>query len=180
MNDTALTTLLGPGAPSGRWALDPDRSHLGFRSTSGWGLIKVKGQFSAASGQLTVADDGSTSGEVVIDAASVATGIKKRDKHLRSKDILAVEAHPTIVYTVNDVVPGKGSEARVSGTLEVAGKTQPLDLDVRVSERDDAGVTIATETEIDRSLWGVDFKKLGMTRMTTPIELVARFQRPAV
>ena len=180
MSDTTLTALLGPGTASGTWALDPERSTLAFRSTSGWGLIKVKGRFTAASGQhLTVAEDGSATGDVVIEAASVTTGIRMRDKHLRSRGIFAAEHHPAITYTVTAVLPRTAGEARVSGTLEVAGTAQPLDLDVKVKESDDAGVTVALQrrrlTGPDR---GVDFKKMGMTKMTTPIELTARFVRP--
>ena len=140
MSDTTLTALLGPGTASGTWALDPERSTLAFRSTSGWGLIKVKGRFTAASGHLTVAEDGSATGDVVIEAASVTTGIRMRDKHLRSRGIFAAEHHPAITYTVTAVLPRTAGEARVSGTLEVAGTAQPLDLDVKVS--DDAGVTV--------------------------------------
>lgn len=179
MNDTSLTTLLGPGATVGTWTLDPERTTLRFRSTSGWGLIKVKGRFTAASGQLTVAQDGDAHGQVEVEAASVSTGLKMRDKHLRSEDIFGAEAHPTITYAVTGVYPVQAGEARVSGTLDVSGTTQALDLDVRVTETDDAGVTVTAETEIDRSRWGIDYKKLGMTKMATPLELTARFQRPA-
>lgn len=179
MSDTSLPILLGTGASTGAWVLEPERTTLAFRSTSGWGLIKVKGRFTAASGEVAVSDDGAVSGRVAIDASSVSTGLKMRDKHLRSADILSAEEHPALTYTILSVSPTGNGQARVSGTLEVAGQAEPLDLDVTVTEADDAGVTVAAETEIDRSRWGVDYKRMGMTKMSTPLALTARFRRPA-
>lgn len=80
---TTLQTVLT--ANTGHWTLAPDRSTVRFRTRTMWGLVPVNGTFTEVSGSGAVADN-SVTGRVVISAASVRTGIGKRDEHLRSAD----------------------------------------------------------------------------------------------
>ncbi len=169
------------GAPdlSGTWTLDPAGSSVRFRSTSLWGLIPVKGEFRTVRGQGAVGGDGSVTGELVIDVESVATGKTKRDTHLRSADFFDGDNHPTITFTASGPARVEGDRATVSGTLTVAGESRPLEVPVELREVDGSGVTLAAAVDIDRAAWGVTWKKMGMTRMSTPVEVVARFIRAA-
>jgi polyisoprenoid-binding protein YceI len=172
------TDHLTSGTWAGNWILDPSRSSLNFVSSGLWGLVKVKGQFSTVRGEGSVAQDGSATGKLEIDASSVDTGKEKRDKHLRSDDFFGTSTHPEITYTVTGITPAGSGRVRVTGELTIADHTHPLELEATLEEADPTGATVSTETELDRSTWGIDFKKMGMTRMATRVEGRFRFTRP--
>ncbi len=165
----------GSSVGGGHWVLDGERSSVTFRSTSLWGLIRVKGRFTAARGEAQAALDGAASGQLVVDAASVETGNKKRDTHLRSADFFDVAAHPEVTYEVSQATLTGTDSVRLVGVLSVAGQRRPLELDATLSERDDTGLTIVAATTVDRSQFGLSWKKMGMTKMATPVAITARF-----
>lgn len=167
-----------PAQYAGEWALDTSRSSVSFRSSSLWGLLKVKGTFAGLRGDATVDPTGSIRGRLVIDAATVDTGNQKRDTHLRSDDFFAVTRYPEIVFELNDVALGP-DQHRLNGTLHVIGNRQPLDLTARVTDQDAAGLTLHVTTTLDRSRWGVTFRKNGMVNMDTALDITARFNRVA-
>ncbi len=164
----------------GTWTLDADRSSASFRSTSLWGLVKVKGRFTGISGSGSVGTDGSSGGELVIDASSVTTGNDKRDTHLRSDDLLQTSSHPQITYRASAATALGPDRATLSGTLTIAGTSQPLEIEAKVGDIDDGDVTISASFAVDRSAWGIGWRKMGMTKMSTPVEVVARFTPSAV
>ena len=57
-----------------------------------WGAMTVKGQFAEVRGEGRVTEAGAVSGRIDIIAASLHTGIGKRDEHLRSADFFDVES----------------------------------------------------------------------------------------
>jgi polyisoprenoid-binding protein YceI len=170
---------LTSGTWAGDWVVDPSRSSLRFRSTSLWGLIKVKGQFSSLRGAGSLGQDGTATGRLEIDASSIDTGNKKRDTHLRSDDFFHTSTHPEITYTVSGITPDGPSRVRVTGELSIVDHSHPLELTATLEEADPTGATVATEAELDRSTWGIDFKKMGMTKMATRVEGQLRFTRPS-
>jgi polyisoprenoid-binding protein YceI len=174
---TDPSTYLSDSTWTGNWALDPSRSSLHFESTSLWGLVKVRGGFTGLRGHGTVSPDGTVVGQLEVDAASVDTQKEKRDTHLRSGDFFEAEHHPTITYTVSSVTPTGPGRARVAGQLTIRKHVEPLELDAALEEADPAGVTLDASTTVDRSAWGIDFRKLGMTKMATNLEARLRFVR---
>jgi polyisoprenoid-binding protein YceI len=83
MTEVTPTSLAGM---VGTWQLDPKATIIEFHTTAMWGLAKVAGTIRAVQGSGAVGDDGAVSGELVLDAASIDTKIKRRDKHLRGRD----------------------------------------------------------------------------------------------
>ncbi|MEI7717580.1 MAG: YceI family protein, partial [Mycobacterium sp.] len=81
-----LPRALTDPASTGSWTLVPDRSSIKFSSKTLWGLVPVNGRFPDVTGEGTVGADGAVSGRLQIRAASVKTGIGKRDEHLCSPD----------------------------------------------------------------------------------------------
>src|ERR1700693_1442394 len=96
---TSNSVLPAPVTTAGTWHLDPNRTTIEFHTKAVWGLAKVKGTFSAVSGSGVVGDRGTISGELVVDANSIDTRNKRRDKHLRSADFFDVSAYPTFSFT---------------------------------------------------------------------------------
>lgn len=68
--------------------------------------------------------------EVEIDTASIYTGVKQRDDHLKSADFLEVAKYPAITFKSTRVEPGGLDLALVHGDLTIRGVTRPVTLEV--------------------------------------------------
>jgi polyisoprenoid-binding protein YceI len=100
-----------------RWRLDPEGSTAEFRVPTLWGLATVRGRFHRLDGYADA--DGSM--ELVIDAASLDTGNRQRDRHLRSADFFDCERHPDVRFRSTDLSSLDAGRIRVAGDLEAAG-----------------------------------------------------------
>lgn len=65
--------------------------------------------------------------EVCIDAATVNTGNKKRDDHLRNEDFFHVEQYPEICFTSASIRKA-GSEYLTKGTLSMHGVKKTVEI----------------------------------------------------
>src|SRR4051794_17550482 len=92
--------VLSDPASVGVWKVDPARSTIGFKAKSMWGLAPVKGRFKEFSGDGQITDAQTVFGRIDIKVASLDTGIRKRDDHLRSADFFEVEKFPDISVVV--------------------------------------------------------------------------------
>ena len=151
-----------------RWRIDPTRSQVEFRTPSFWGLITVKGRFERYDGTLDLRRDPAI--ELTIEAVSLNTNNDMRDKHLRSSDFFDVANHPQVRF-VSDSARLDGERLTVSGRLDAAGKSMPLDLDATLRQVDG-------ELEVDASVSADQFE-LGMSHglfgmIRTPSELIVR------
>ncbi|MEV0670505.1 YceI family protein [Mycobacterium sp. NPDC050441] len=149
---------------AGNWTLVPDRSRVTFRNKTLWGLATVTGRFTEFTGEGR-ADDGVT-GRVVIKAASVRTGIGKRDAHLRSADFFDAEAHPDIAVQVTGLDPSDES-ARLTTVLTVRGVSRTIELPVDVQILDDGSLQLSGWCSVQRADFGVSGDLLGMVGPTT-------------
>ena len=145
----------------GTWTLDQSATTIEFHTKAMWGLAKVVGHFTAVEGSAVVGSDGSVSGTLVIDAASVNTGTAKRDEHLRTKDFFEVETYPTFVYAVSAVKPAADGTLAVSGTFTVHGQTRPLEFIAKAALTEPDRATVTAAADIDRTQWGLTWTKMG-------------------
>ena len=143
----------------GSWSLDPSHTSIVFHTKAVW-VVNVRGVFKAIEGSGTVGADGSVSGSIVLDAASVDTNKKKRDDHLRTADFFEVDAHPTITFSVTEAHPKGAGKVELAGTLTIRGTTRPVTLLADVSSTD-GSATVSAELDIDRSEWGLTWAKMG-------------------
>ena len=151
MSNLADETLVG------RWELDPARSNVEFRVGHFWGLITVKGHFDEYDGRLNLAADPAI--ELTIDAASLQTGHRKRDQHLRSPDFFDAENQPQVRFVSDSVVPQDGA-LKVRGSLFARGGSIPLELDAEVRRvGEELGIKAATSAP-HREL-GMTWNRLG-------------------
>jgi polyisoprenoid-binding protein YceI len=178
---TTLETLLSDPDLSGVWNIVPDRSAIIFEVGNMWGLLNVKGRFTEFSGEGQLTGKGAVFGRLDIRAASLSTGIGRRDKHLRSADFFDVERFPEISVVVTAVHPTKGPPngraADLRASFTIKGVTAPLPLPVAVTALDDGSVQISGETKVDRSQFNLGWNRLGMIDATATAAAQAVFVR---
>jgi polyisoprenoid-binding protein YceI len=167
---------LRDGTAAGSWTLDASRSQVLLKSKSMWGLVPVKGVFRQVSGAGTVSSAGEVTGTVTVAAASVDTGNKKRDDHLRSADFFDVANHPAITFTVDQVRPS-GAGVTVSGQLSVHDRTRPASFDAQVSRLDGDEVHLDGELLVNRADFGLTWNQMGMASLSNTITIHAVFTR---
>lgn len=114
------------------WNLDPDHTSATFEVRHMM-VTWVAGRFDKVSGTLRFAPDdvGASSVAVEIDAASISTGIDRRDADLRSDNYLDVARYPKITFRSTGVQRAGLDHCQVQGDLSVHGVTRPVLLDVR-------------------------------------------------
>src|SRR5262245_18249370 len=175
---TTLETLLNDPDMAGVWNLVADRSAVTFKIGNLWGLLPVKGRFTefSADGQLT--GKGAVFGRLDIKAASINTGIRRRDKHLRAAEFFDVEHFPEISVVVTAVHPTAGSAAELRANFTIKGITKSLPLPVTITELNDGSIQISGETQLDRSQFEVSWNKVpGMIAMAVTVGAEAIFAR---
>lgn len=145
---------------SGTYKLDAAATSVEFDTKALFGMVKVHGTFQALEGHGNIGTDGSVSGELVIDAASVDTGQAKRDAHLRTKDFFDVAKHPTFAYTASAVRVDPDNSLIISGTFTAAGQTRALEVRATATTAGDR-LTLSGNADLDRSAWGIKWKKMG-------------------
>jgi len=116
-----------------RYRLGPPHGEISFKATSR--LVDADGTFHRFAGEVRV-DPGALEQAVVslaIEAASVDTGIQRRDDHLRSEDFFHVARSPQITFTSRRVVPADG-KVLITGDLTLHGVrrevTVPVELEL--------------------------------------------------
>ena len=165
------------GGGPGTWALVPSASRAEFHVRHFWGAITVHGHFERVAGTGTVASDGSISGRLVIEAASLDTHNPQRDRHLRSADFFDVERHPEVTVTVHEARWLSAAELRCTATLEAGGHSEPLEFTAAVQNPSVTEVTLEAEVVIDRTRLGMTWSPLGMAARTARLRVAAHFVR---
>ncbi|MGW0117064.1 YceI family protein [Streptomyces sp. NPDC003327] len=132
LGDVLLQIAPQPQLPEpGEWQIDPHHSQIGFVARH-IGLARIHGRFNSFAGAIRVADRMEDSAmHVVIDAASIDTGVQMRDDHLRSADFLEVGAYPTIEFFSERFVHRGGSRWAVTGALTLHGVSRTVTLDTQ-------------------------------------------------
>ncbi len=126
------------------------------------GLSTARGTFDRTSGTIVLdATNGSGNIEIVIDTASVDTGLAKRDEHLRAPEFFNVGQYPTMTFFSNAVVFDGIRPVRADGRLTLLGRTLPVSLRITrfacgehpIHNKPVCGAD--AETRIRRSEWGM-------------------------
>jgi polyisoprenoid-binding protein YceI len=152
MSTKALQAVETPAVETTRWRIDPARSSIEFHTPTFWGLMTVHGSFGRYEGTLDLRRDPAV--ELTIEAGSVDTKNKVRDKHLRSADFFDVDNHPQVRF-VSDSAKLEGERLTVRGQLHAAGASVPLEIDARLGQ-------VGQDLEVE-ALVHTDHRKLGMS-----------------
>ena len=161
--------------PAGRWVLDPAASRLAFAIEQSWGLAAITGEFPAMTGELEITAQ-SVSGQLMIDAASVATGDRWQDAHLRSNDWLSVDRYPEISFTVAEARRVAQRRLTIGGVLRIIGHTTHIRLtaDMHVIESD---LMLSTTCTVDRRTIGLRWGVPAMTSNDLALSASVRLER---
>lgn len=152
-----------------RWELDPSASSAEFQVPHFWGLVTVKGHFERLDGRIEIDEGRQLRMMLTIDAASLHTGIGKRDKHLRAAAFFDTQNHPEVRFCSTSVSGTGDHRLRVEGELEVAGERVALQLEPSITQTDDQ-LDIEVTTTVDQRELGITWSPLGMTR--TPVTVI--------
>src|SRR6202048_3429214 len=139
-----------------KWAIDAYHSSITF--TIRHMMSKVRGQMKVKEGWIEVDDDKLSTAEVevVLDAASIDTGVEMRDNHLRSADgHFDVANYPTITFKSKRVEGKDPANFKVIGDLMIHGKTREVALDASFNgegkdPRGSRRVSFEAQTKLNR------------------------------
>jgi K(+)-stimulated pyrophosphate-energized sodium pump len=109
----------------GDWTLDGSHSYVNFSIRHL--LATSKGSFEKISGTASFDDNGVANIDITIDPASVNTGNKKRDDHLKGEDFFNVEKYPVITFKSNEIVKTENGYI-AKGKLTMLGVTKDVEL----------------------------------------------------
>jgi polyisoprenoid-binding protein YceI len=114
----------------GIYTIDPVHSAINVTARH-LGFATVRGRFTEFSGKIEVGTPVEQSRvTALIEAATIDTGNKMRDDHMRSADFMGVDVHPVIQYVGTSITPLGGEKWRVDGKLTLNGMTRPISLDL--------------------------------------------------
>ena len=153
---------LGPVALGDEtFKIDPAHSAIAFKVRHMLGT--AKGRFSKFNGTIVVDRDHpeQSSVTVTIAAASIDTGIAKRDEHLRG-ELFDVAKFPEITFKSRRVKQTGADSGRIVGDLTMHGVTREITLNVQMLSND-AGRWKVTIPPLRRSQFGLVFNKSAET-----------------
>jgi polyisoprenoid-binding protein YceI len=139
-----------------RFRIEPGASEITFQATSR--LMNADGRFHRFAGEVTADPRGLGGARVtlIVEAASIDTGITRRDNHLRSEDFFHVERYPTISFESVALEPA-GPRVTVVGRLTMRGVTRKVRVPVDVEVTDQA-LVVRGEFALQRTDYGIRYQ----------------------
>ena len=160
------SSIVAPRAvgPASDWTIDTVYTLVQF-AVKHLGFTTARGRFADIRGIIhggDTAHPASTSVEVTIAAASIATGDMQQDAYLRSTDFLDVERYPTISFTSTRVERMTNDRLEVIGDLSMRGVTRQVMLETTSTGRSTnpwgqevVGFTARTRLRMNRKAYGL-------------------------
>ncbi|MEP7339484.1 MAG: YceI family protein [Acidobacteriota bacterium] len=148
------------------WFIEPGYTTVQF-NVKNFFFFTVSGRLTEVAGTIINRESeiGHSSVEVTIKVASIDTGNKRRDAHLRSADFMDADNYPEITFRSTKVEKGRDRDALiVTGMLTIKDISRETVLAVTEVDRSRSpqGEEIAyysATTEIDRHDLGVSFRR---------------------
>jgi polyisoprenoid-binding protein YceI len=162
--DTTSPTRIVAGAllpAAGTWKIDPGHSEVAFVGRHLM-LTRVRGRFTDVAGTITIAEDIQDSQvHVAIDMASIESGSKARDDHLRSAELFDVERFALATFRSRRI-EWQRTSGLVHGDLTIRGATRevPLEVSFEGHARDPWGgerAIFSAVTKLNREDFGISW-----------------------
>lgn len=134
MKRLVFATLLGCAAAASAqeqaYRIDPEHTFPTY-AIEHFGVSLQRGRFDSTQGRIILNPTAKTgSVEIVIEAASVSTGVQKLDRSLRGEDWFDARRNPKIIYRASTVRFADEQPVAIEGELTMRGVTRPLTLEV--------------------------------------------------
>lgn len=127
--------FIGPVWAQGQqeYTFDTEHTRIGF-SIRHVGIVPVKGSFTEYSGTFIYDENSPTDAvvDVTITAASIDTGVERRDNHLRNADFFDVETYPEITFQ-STRFEQEGDQLQAVGTLTMHGISKEITIPFTVT-----------------------------------------------
>ena len=151
---------------AGTWDIDPAHSEVGFKVRHMM-VTNVRGNFSDFKGTLELDETDITRStvDVTIQAASIYTGVEKRDEHLRSPDFFDAAKFPALTFKSKRFTKISDSSFQIIGDLSIHGVSREVVLEAEGLDqqaRDPYGNTItgaSATTKLNRKDYGLNWNK---------------------
>lgn len=164
----AAVAMAAPAASAApqSWKIDP--AHSNFYFTIDHIYSKVRGSFGEYSGEVVFdpADLAASKLHLVVQTASINTGIDQRDEHLQSPDFFEAAKYPTMEFTSSSISLKDGVYL-AEGEALVKGKKYPLTIPFAYFAPKEHPMMAGTkviglnaELPIDRLLYGIGDEKM--------------------
>jgi polyisoprenoid-binding protein YceI len=145
--------------PEGVWTIDRATSTLAFSIRNFW-ITTVRGEMRDFEGVIAVDADGALSIRASADVASVETGIRMRDHHLRSATFLDAERYPRAELRSRRVRQLDGGRLAIEAELSLHGISRPLSLVATLlppgaADRELTRIRITASGALDRRQFGI-------------------------
>lgn len=127
---TLATVLSAPALAADSYSVDARHTFPSFE-VNHLGFSTQRGRFNKTSGKIVLDRQAKTgSVDIVIDAASVDTGLDKLEEHLRGEEFFNVEKFPTLSFKSRAVKFSGDKPSAVEGDLTLLGVTKPVTLTI--------------------------------------------------
>ncbi|MFM7321757.1 MAG: YceI family protein [Armatimonadota bacterium] len=171
---------------AGTWNADTAHGQIGF-AIKHLVITTVRGRFTDYVGTVTVdpAGFGKSKVEFTVQSASIDTGQKQRDDHLRSPDFLDTAKFPTLTFKSTKVVR-KGDAFVAEGPLSLHGVVRTVSVPFAVTKpvkgmMGETRVGLSAKFPISRKAFGLTWNKLvegsAVVADTVDIELDLAFTK---
>ncbi|HEY0878645.1 MAG TPA: YceI family protein [Zeimonas sp.] len=158
----ALSCATADAAPV-RHVVEPNHTFVNFEVRH-FGTSTVRARFDRVDGFVVVDLDAKRGeADIMIDTASVSSGIDAFDAHLRNADFFHVERHPNARFHGSDFRFDADRVVSVGGELTLLGRTLPVTLNATHFNCYDSPIVKGRvcggdfEATIERSRWGMNW-----------------------
>ena len=147
------------------WSIQKDHSEVFFKVTY-VNESEVTGRFNSYKGSVEFDDKGihPTFVQLIIDVASIDTGHRIRDGHLKANDFLMAKKYPKIYFKSESIEHLSANLYRMRGHLELRGVVRPIEfkLSLRPLVKDTWGYAsrfAKFEGSLSRKEFGINWNK---------------------
>lgn len=125
-----LAVVAAPALAADSYSVDARHTFASFE-VSHLGFSTQRGRFNKTAGKIVLDLQAKTgSVDIVIDAASVDTGLDKLEEHLRGEDFFNAEKFPTVTFKSRAVKFSGDKPSAVEGDFTMLGVTKPVTLTI--------------------------------------------------
>lgn len=148
------------------WTVDPAHTEIHFRARH-MVISTVTGKFDRFEATAITENDSLENAKVTFtaDTASVNTGTKQRDDHLRSDDFFNAEKYPTLTFESTSFTQAGNENYKLKGNLTIRDVTKPIELEVEYGGeiKDPYGnrrVGFTVTGKVSRKMFGLKYNAL--------------------